>query len=248
MAYSEFRSRPELSELVVCTWERSVPPDGAAATRVLPDGCVDLLWRGGELLVAGPDRAYFISPPEPGETVVGLRLRPGVAGPALGLAASELRDARVPIADLWGRAGAELRERIGDAAGGRLRRRLLEQALLARLRGAREPDPLVLAATRSLGRPGIRVGALSRALATSERRLRRRFETDVGYGPKTLDRVLRLQRFLSIAPTIARGRLGLARVAAELGYADQAHLTREAVRLAGLTPAQLVTRSIAGSG
>jgi AraC-like DNA-binding protein len=154
----------------------------------------------------------------------------------------------VPIADLWGRAGAELRERIGDAAGGRLRRRLLEQALLARLRGAREPDPLVLAATRSLGRPGIRVGALSRALATSERRLRRRFETDVGYGPKTLDRVLRLQRFLSIAPTIARGRLGLARVAAELGYADQAHLTREAVRLAGLTPAQLVTRSIAGSG
>ena len=56
----------------------------------------------------------------------------------------------------------------------------------------------------------------------------------MGYGPKTLDRVLRFQRFLRRA-----GEGDLARTAAELGYADQAHLTRECVRLSGVTPARL---------
>ena len=93
----------------------------------------------------------------------------------------------------------------------------------------------MLAAVRRLGRPGTRIGELSDALGTSERQLLRRFHGAVGYGPKTLDRVLRFQRFLARA----RRDGDLARTAAELGYADQSHLTRECVRLSGLTPARL---------
>jgi AraC-like DNA-binding protein len=97
------------------------------------------------------------------------------------------------------------------------------------------PDVLVLAATRQLGLPGARVASLSERLGTSERQLLRRFHAAVGYGPKVLDRVLRFRRFVSAAS----GDEDLARLAAELGYADQAHLTRECVRLSGLTPARL---------
>jgi AraC-like DNA-binding protein len=89
------------------------------------------------------------------------------------------------------------------------------------------------------------VGALSAALATSERQLLRRFNDAVGYGPKTLDRVLRFQRFLSRARALTRGEDQLARVAAELGYADQAHLSRECVRLSGLPPGRLVASRVA---
>ncbi len=103
-----------------------------------------------------------------------------------------------------------------------------------------EPDWLVLAAGRLLGLPGSRVASVSRTLATSERQLLRWFRAAVGYGPKTLDRVLRFQRFLSRAPVIARGEDSLAGLAAELGYADQAHLSRESVALSGLTPGELV--------
>jgi AraC-like DNA-binding protein len=79
----------------------------------------------------------------------------------------------------------------------------------------------------------------------SERQLRRRCQASVGYGPATLRRVLRFRRFVSWADA-AQGsgnlpdRGDLAGVAFELGYADQAHLTRECARLAGLTPAALL--------
>jgi AraC-like DNA-binding protein len=239
--YREFRPGGELSGLVACTWERVVPRSGApSASRVLPDGCVDLVWRRGGLLVAGADSGPLMSALEPDETIVGLRLRPGIAGPALGLPASELRDARVALERLWGPSGVELTERVGAADGAPARRRLLEEALLARLARIGEPDRLVLAAARRLGLPRTRVGSLSAVLGSSERQLLRRFNAAVGYGPKTLDRVLRFQRFLSLAPAVARERDELARVAAELGYADQAHLSRECRRLSGLTPTELV--------
>jgi AraC-like DNA-binding protein len=241
--YAEFRPRGELSEFVACTWEREVPRTPAPpATRVLPDGCLDLVWRDGELLVAGPDSEPFLTPVPSGGTIVGLRLRPGIGGPALGISAGELHGARVPLEDLWGARGAELRERIADAGAARHRRRALEEALLARLSRNGEPDALVLAATRRLGLPGSRVGRLSEALSVSERQLLRRFVAAVGYGPKTLDRVLRFQRFLSRAPSVGARHESLSRVAAELGYADQAHLSRECLRLSGLTPARLVAQ------
>jgi len=217
-----------------------MPPAGARqSTRVLPDGCVDLISRGGELLIAGPDLGAFESRPIAGQTIVGLRLRPGVAGSVLGIPASELRDTRVAIDEVWARRGPGLADAVAEAGPPALRRRALEDLLLARLRDAGEPDRLVLAAADWLGRPGTRVSALGGLLGIGERQLRRRFDGAVGYGPKVLDRVLRFQRLVAAAPAIAAGDDALARVAAELGYADQAHLTRECKRLSGLTPARL---------
>lgn len=103
----------------------------------------------------------------------------------------------------------------------------------------RGPDPLVLAATRRLGFPGSRVEWLADALGISDRQLRRRFHRFVGYGPKTLDRILRFRRLVSQSPAIRSGDGDLARLAAELGYADQAHMTRDCVALSGLTPGRL---------
>jgi AraC-like DNA-binding protein len=238
--YSEFRPREVLCGVAVCTWERVVSPAGAPpSSRVLPDGCVDLVWRAPDLVVAGPDSGPVLSPLQPGETIVGLRLRPGAAGPVLGLPASEVLDARVSLADLWGRAGAQLTERLGQAHSPQGRRCLLEEIMLARMQRMESPDELVLAATRQLGLPGARVASLSEQLGTSERQLLRRFDAAVGYGPKVLDRVLRFRRFVAAVS----GDEDLARLAAELGYADQAHLTRECVRLSGLTPRRLASGS-----
>lgn len=74
----------------------------------------------------------------------------------------------------------------------------------------------------------------------SERELRRRFRAAVGLSPKKLERVLRFQRFLALIHTGGWRTLGLARTAVVVGYADQAHLTRESVRLSGLPPAELI--------
>jgi transcriptional regulator GlxA family with amidase domain len=75
-------------------------------------------------------------------------------------------------------------------------------------------------------------------LGVSERHLYRRCRAAVGYGPATLRRVLRFRRFVSGIDQTAASP-DLARLATETGYADQAHLTRESTRLAGLPPAAL---------
>ena len=73
----------------------------------------------------------------------------------------------------------------------------------------------------------------------SERQLERRFAERVGYGPKTFQRIARFQRAVG---QLEREGSELARVAAvSAGYADQAHLTRESRRLAGLSPRELVS-------
>jgi transcriptional regulator GlxA family with amidase domain len=143
------------------------------------------------------------------------------------------------VADVWGRAGAELAERVADAETPDGRRRELAAVVLARWRDGDDVDPVVAAAVRMLGRPGARVAALGPALGIGERQLLRRFDAAVGYGPKLLDRVLRFQRFVGRAPAVGGEGGQLARVAAELGYADQAHLSRDCKRLSGLSPVAL---------
>jgi methylphosphotriester-DNA--protein-cysteine methyltransferase len=100
------------------------------------------------------------------------------------------------------------------------------------------PDPMVTWAARLLRDPQARTEDVAAEVGLSLRQLRRRCHAAVGYGPKTLQRVLRFRRFVSrldAQPEVP----DLAALAAETGYADQAHLTRECARLAGLTPAAL---------
>ena len=236
-AYCEHSPSADLSSVVACTWERRGPVRGARQARVLPDACADLVWTSsGGLFVAGPDTGPVLHSLTGGFQAVGLRMRPGTAGAVLGLPLSEIRDLRVPLVELW-RGASELAERL-EAAGPTRRRHLLEEAVRPHAARAR-PDPLVLAGIPLLARPGSRVAEACRALAVSERQLRRRFDAAVGYGPKKLHRVLRFRGFLARAAALDDE--GLAATAAALGYADQAHLTRECRVLSGLTPGELAT-------
>jgi AraC-like DNA-binding protein len=74
---------------------------------------------------------------------------------------------------------------------------LLEDAVSARVRVA--PDAAVDAAVAALDNGRIRVRDLAARLGLSERQLRRRCTDALGYGPKTLDRILRFQRFHTLA-------------------------------------------------
>jgi AraC-like DNA-binding protein len=228
--YREFAPPPDLAAHVACVWT-TVARGGA----ILPDGCVDVVWRGDRLIVAGPATGPLTSEVPPGTRVFGVRFRLGVAGVALGLPAGDLLDENVPLADVW---DPSLDERV--ALGGVS---ALVSIVRDRLHGV-AVDPLARAAALRMAQPGARVDQLGSVLGVSERQLRRRFSDAVGYGPKTLARVLRFQRFLGLAP----GGDDLARLALLAGYADQAHLTRETRRLSGRTPLELVTARAAPAG
>jgi AraC-like DNA-binding protein len=176
---------------------------------------------------------------------VGLRFRVGAAGGALGVPAAELLDLGVPLTDLWGPAGRRLEDAVSAAP-------TVAAALAALARGVADRLPPADAADRDVRRAaavlthGGGVGHARRAAHLSERQLRRRFDHAVGYGPATLARVQRFQRFLAHAQR-APGA-ALARLAAEAGYADQAHLARECRRLAGLPPSTLLAAGAAPAG
>ncbi len=233
IAYAEWTVRPPLRRLVSCTWAAG----RAGAEPVLPDGCMDLIWDGERLFVAGPDTGPVPSG-HPVAAVVGVRLQPGAGPLAFGLPAVELRDARVDADCLWAEAG-EVAGRLAETTSIAGARAVLEAAVTARLEAADlSPDPLVeLAAGAWRADPAsLPASALAREAGISSRQVHRRFVAAVGYGPKYLQRVLRLQSFLA---RCSEPDAGLAELAARSGFADQAHLTRETGALAGRTPAQL---------
>jgi AraC-like DNA-binding protein len=200
-------------------------------TDVLPDACSDLIWTPGRgAFVAGPDTGPVPVTSAPGTLLLGIRFRPGAGGPALGVPLSELRDRRVDLVELDAALARELHGGLEPhEAAARLER-------VARRLAAEPGDPEVAAAVARLADPAARVETLASEIGLSERQLRRRFHAAAGYGPKTLQRVLRFRRFL------AGPRDDLAQAALEAGYADQPHLAREVARLAGTTPGSLRNR------
>jgi AraC-like DNA-binding protein len=248
MSYREHPPPPALAPWVQCSWQRS--GDGGPPVRVVPDGCIDVVWiEGSGTQVVGPNTEAFLVSLPSGTRVAGVRLHPGAAPGLLGVDAAGLCDARVPVDGVWGDGGTRLAEAL-DATAGRAsasahdgtaprddrQRELLLAALAARVPAAAAPDPLVRAAVTHLVQPHVAVAAVARELAVSERQLRRRFERAVGYGPKRLARVLRLGRALA---AIYAGD-ELARVALDAGYADQAHFTHECRSLTGVAPSALL--------
>lgn len=233
---------PALRSHVACLWVQSIA-DGEATYEqpVLPDGCIDIVSVNGDVVLAGPATRSVTERFGPGSVTVGLRFRPGAAPPLVGVSAADVRDDQVPISELWGRAGSTIAERSAELSGWAGRLEVMARGLVGRLADAPAIDPVGTTIARVLNeRPGEPLARIADDFGFSERHLRRRVEDAVGYSPRTLARILRFQRFLDAVRTTQRGRRDLAGLAAEIGYADQAHLTRESRRLAGLPPAQLL--------
>jgi AraC-like DNA-binding protein len=243
--YRELAPPAALAPYVSCLWVQTIGAgDGAYEQPVLPDGCADIASTNGGLTVVGPATTAVTESLAPGSVIVGVRFRTGAAPPLLGVIANELLDREVGLADVWGRAGTRLAARCDDASGdaeGTDRLRAVVGTLLDRLADAPAVDPVATRAASMLAaRAAPPVWDLARRFDLSERQLRRRVEAAAGYPPRTLARILRFQRFLGAARSSGPSGPDLARLAAEAGYADQAHLTRDSRRLAGLPPGALL--------
>jgi AraC-like DNA-binding protein len=213
--YSERPSRLPFAT----AWRAEAPPGGRTA-RILPDGCMDLIWSSGRVFVAGPDTATEETTAPPGTRTFGLRFAVGTGPGVLGVPADAFTDLEVPLADVWGSAAARRLAEAGDPL------RALEDAAARRWR----PPDRAMVAVAAQARAGRPVDAIADSCGLSARQLLRRCTSTFGYGPKLLTRVLRLQRALELA----RAGTPFAEVAAVAGYADQAHLARDVRSLAGV--------------
>lgn len=233
-----------LAGLVSSTWVQRIASDAAPYLhRNIPNGGVELLCRLGSVpQLAGPLTGARVESLAPGSTVVGLRFHPGAAATVLGVPTSELADLVVDADTLWGPEVAAVGARMAEATSPKRAGALLQGLVAGRLADAMRPDPVVAEAVRRLMPWHAEdIASLRSSLAVSERSFRRQCRATIGVGPKALQRMLRFQGVLArVQYAVSRGRRpagdGLALLAAAAGYADQAHLTRECVRLTGVTP------------
>jgi AraC-like DNA-binding protein len=227
VTYREFPAPAPLRGLAECGWSNALATGGVEV--VLPDGCMDLVWTGAELVVAGPDTEPHPYRPPNGMPAAGLRFAPGRLPALLGVPAAAVRDERAPLAellpDLARRTTARLEAGAPPAAA------LLELAVA--LPGA--PPAAGISAAVLLIRRGRSVADTADALGWTTRSLHRHCLDWFGYGPAVLRRILRFRR----ASDLLRAGVGTAEVAARTGYADQPHLSREVRALAGVAPGQL---------
>ena len=198
----------------------------AGMQRILPDGCLDLILAGDQLLVAGPDTSARVNQSAAPQPVTGVRLHAGYGPLLVGVPASELRDRTVPLEDVWGSGRARLlTEQVADHPA---------PALAEWATSSGPVDPFG-ERVRSLLDRGSSVSEVADALGYSTRQLHRRLLPVFGYGPQHLGRVLRLVR----AVVDADDGHPWSDVAQRAGYVGQAHLVREVRALAGVTPTEL---------
>ncbi|WP_457154743.1 helix-turn-helix domain-containing protein [Mesorhizobium sp. P5_C1] len=151
---------------------------------------------------------------------------------------SELTDSMVVLDDVLGGEGMALRERLGNAPDWAARFDIAEAFVAARLENAAEtPLEIAWAYDRIITSGGrTRISVLAEKLGRSRKHLASGFSDAIGIGPKTLSRIVRFNRALGLS---RQQTVDWADIAADCGYADQAHLVREFRDLAGETPTAL---------
>jgi AraC-like DNA-binding protein len=240
--YWEFAPDPSLAGSVECFWAGTVLTASRApfVHRVLPDGCMDLLFDfraagGGRASVIGTMTRPLIVATSGPVDLFGVRFRPGGFSRFLAPDAAEFTDARVDLANLWGQLAQEVWHRLGEATlAGRVR--YLQRLLSTRANGLVQTDPFIhhCVARIEAARGNLRIGDLEKTTGLSARQLERKFKRHLGIAPKTFARVVRfkgVEKAVSALETRAWVTL-----AGDFGFADQPHLVREFKAFSGLTP------------
>jgi AraC-like DNA-binding protein len=217
----EVKPSAELAEYVdAYWWTDASSPD--AITRVIPDGCADVIFDPDSAFVVGTMTRPLEARTFPG--MFGIRFRPGCAALVLRAPLTTVTDALVPLRDVTRRFPAVNPVRIES----------VEVALRSLLADVK-PDRRVAAAVEVIIRSGgqATIERVAAAAGVSRQHLARAFAYHVGVSPKTFARVVRFRRALKLART---GNRAWADLAAELGYFDQSHLIAEFREFAGDTP------------
>lgn len=248
---------PMLRPFVATVWASGRAAAGLVAQpmreHMLPSGAMHLVFRlndaplriiaaqgddtgqlVGSALVGGVHSRYYVREMAAPSCSVGAVLQPGAALPLFGVAADELAGQHTSLEDLWGKGARVVHERLLETSDPERQLAILEAELARRLPRVHCLHPTIAAVIERL--PDLRsVEEAVRASQLSHRQFIARFRHALGLPPKTYLRIMRFQRVLRALRQDAA--MPLASLAADAGYADQAHFSRDFLEFSGVTPA-----------
>ncbi len=228
-----------LADLVEHFWTVAwdLGPSRSYTAQTLPYPSVNLSVTNTEADVTGLTRRSYHRHLQGTGYAVGARFRPGCFRPLADGPVSALTDRHRPIAEVLGRDTGELARDVADRNDPAGRVQLLATFLAA---DWPDRDPTTelaaeLVSTIGADRGLTRVAQVGQHAGLTVRSLQRLFAEYVGAGPKWVIQRCRLQD--AAARVVAEGELDWAELAHELGFADQAHLTRAFTATIGVPPA-----------
>lgn len=252
MAYLEIRPvSAALIPLIECFWLHQSSPNQSARQRVMPDGCVDIIYCVSNAKALANERSgQFIGSPVivgtmtepittqlyPAHDYVGIRFRPGGIAAFIPTPLSALTNRIVSVEKWLPRFNAPIQEPLEASNDWSQRIQWLEMSLLDQLRQAVPLClPMLAVVDHILTEKGLAsLNQLSEVASLSPRQLERLFLRYVGVSPKLLTRIIRFRHVKAILDS--KPNDSLMGIAFETGYTDHAHLTKEFIAFAGVTP------------
>jgi len=250
--------RHELQPFIGALWQTdsTASPPRWSHMRAMPTGAMHIAFRltdspsirifesendeqffdGGFAVVNGFRSKYYIRASATECTSVGVMLRPEAIPLLFRCHADELAQRHTKLCDIW--SGVDLiLERLSESSE-ETRMDVLQQILVERLSDG-ELHPAIKFALGELNRGSKTIGEIVRQTGYSHRGFNQLFRRSIGVNPKTFTNVQRFQRLLSLMSDSAAP---LAVIAHQVGYSDQAHMTREFRRFSGISPSEYQQR------
>lgn len=244
MIYHQLPPHPALANYIDAYWTVTGSERAFQIEKILPDGCVDIIFNLGEqcvtdngLFTMHTDHVYLVGTMttfketimSPDTNLIGIRFKPAAFTAFYKFASlHEIKDVTV---EFDRRLAPDLKKIVQSSAA------YLDEFFLAKV--TKPKHNLLPVVTEIQEYPGqVNLKALADRYCTTPRQLERNFRQHIGAGPKEFLNVARYQSALSKIknnPT----RRSLSDIAFECGYYDHAHLTNEIKRYTGSRPSEL---------
>ena len=253
MKYQVYDPTPALKPFVKCFWTlEDNKPSEPERQRVIPDGCMEMIFHYGDLykqyfdngssviqprsFIFGQITSYIEIAPTGTSGIVAARFLPEGLRPFLPISVSSLENKAVSLQKIFGAKGKIVEETVISATGNKQRIQLIEDFLMEMLTRPQAIDTITKACVKEIfasqGQAGMM--ELANKVNVNCRNMERRFAAAIGMSPKQLSKVVRLQAAIKM---LGQKKIGsLTSLALENGYYDQAHFIKDFKEFTGVSP------------
>lgn len=253
MNYQVYTPCPELQPFIKCFWSlEDEKQDEPVKQRVLPDGCMEMIFHYGDhyqqyfedgssiiqpkSFLFGQITKYIEIAPTGISGIISARFLPDGISPFLHMPLTALENRAVPIKEIFGEGGKSLEEQVINANDTNKRIKLIETFLLSKLSEQRTIDAITTSCIDLIFQSQGQIGSaeLADKMNINRRKMERKFISAIGMSPKQLARVARLQATLKMLER--KSTSTLTDVAYENGYYDQSHFIKDFREFTGMSP------------
>ncbi len=242
--YHEYLPDITLSDLIDSYWVSEAFIACEERTRILPDGCVDIIISAYQIHGMKAFRPYifgtttsYIEPSFSGKhKMIGIRFKPGGITAFTRIPINEFTDSSVDISLAETLFDDRFYEELQEKEETNQQLQYINDYLLNKYATLYLVDKQVLTTvnliTKSHGKVPIK--QLLEQVCLCQRQFERRFKASIGISPKMFSRIVRFNHTRHQLQT--RPRQSLLDTAIDCGYYDHAHLIKDFVMLSGNSP------------